>query len=206
VYYGSTRTQVRLVGTNKNSTNDPADLNTPAVSESGNLHGMPIGLIIDGIDEELPPGMEWLQSDEYRSVRLPPSQLVYVGLRDVDGAERDLIQSLGIQAYTMHDIDKYGIGKVMMDALDYLGDKPLHVSYDIDAVDPVLAPATGTTVRGGLTYREAHFVAEMAAQSGLLASAEMVELNPSLSNDAGATETTELGLHICTSMMGKSII
>ena len=95
-------------------------------------------------------------------------------------------------------------------ALDYLlkddPSRPLHLSYDIDAVDPMLAPATGTKVRGGLTYREAHFVAEAVAHSGNLASAEIVEVNPSLSDSDGASDTFELGLQIVTSFMGKSII
>jgi arginase len=188
-----------------------ADLNTPSISESGNMHGMPVGLLMDGVapgnehDESI-PGLEWLKENP----KLKSDSLVYVGLRDVDPAERKLIQSLGIAAYTMHDIDRYGIGQVMDMALDHLlhkdPDRPLHLSYDIDAVDPHLAPATGTTVRGGLTYREAHFVAEAVARSGNLASAEIVELNPNLSCDNGADETVELGLQIITSFMGKSII
>jgi len=156
--------------------------------------------------KEVVPGFEWLQD----APRLQPDSLVYVGLRDVDTEERKLIQSLGIAAYTMHEIDRYGIGQVMDMALHHLcaenPNRPLHLSYDIDAVDPVLAPATGTTVRGGLTYREAHYVAEAVAFSGNLASAEIVELNPNLSHDEGAEDTTELGLQIITSFMGKSII
>jgi arginase len=84
--------------------------------------------------------------------------------------------------------------------------RPLHLSYDIDAIDPVLAPATGTTVRGGLTYREAHFIAEAVVKTQNLASADIVELNPTLSHGDGADETIELGLQIVTSFMGKSII
>jgi arginase len=186
-----------------------ADLNTPFISESGNMHGMPVGMLMDGVtthDIHNVPGFAWLQDGP----RLRPSQIAYVGLRDVDPAERQLIQTLGIAAFTMHDIDRYGIGHVMDMALDHLlvnnPDRPLHLSYDIDAVDPVLAPATGTTVRGGLTFREAHYVAEAVAQTGNLASADIVELNPTLSNVAGAEETVDLGLQIITSFMGKSII
>jgi arginase len=186
-----------------------ADLNTPAISESGNMHGMPLGMLMEGVSpKETIPGFEWLK-DTY-TTRLSPKNLVYVGLRDVDPAERDLISSLGIAAFTMHEIDRYGIGGVMEMALEHLlksnPNRPLHLSYDIDAVDPILAPATGTAVRGGLTFREAHFVAEAVARSGNLASAEIVELNPTLSNDVGAAETIELGLQIITSLMGKSII
>lgn len=190
-----------------------ADLNTPAISESGNMHGMPIGMLVNyernAPENERVPGFDWLDNVP----KMRPDQLVYIGLRDVDEAEREVIRSMGIAAYTMHEIDRYGIGKVMDMALDHLcGDssnypnRPLHLSYDIDAVDPILAPATGTRVRGGLTYREAHYVAEAVAYTGNLASAEIVELNPSLSHAEGAEETVDLGLQIITSFMGKSII
>jgi arginase len=185
-----------------------ADLNTPFISDSGNIHGMPIGMMMEGVlrPDQTVPGFEWLLSGP----RLKPDSIVYVGLRDVDPAERKLIYELGIQAYTITDIDHYGIGGVMDMALEYLcqhdADRPLHLSYDIDAVDPNLAPATGTAVRGGLTFREAHYVAEATAASGNLASAEIVELNPTLSHEEGASDTIELGLQLITSLMGKSII
>lgn len=188
-----------------------ADLNTPAISESGNMHGMPIGMLMEGVSREgdpVPTGFEWMNNGKI--VRLQPESIVYVGLRDVDRAERRLIQSLGITAYTMHDIDRYGIGQVMEKALQHLlaknEDRPLHLSYDVDAIDPILAPATGTAVRGGLTFREAHYVAEAAAASGNLVSGEIVELNPNLSDQQGSKATIELGLQIITSLMGKSII
>lgn len=185
-----------------------ADLNTPNSSHSGNMHGMPIGLLLDGVLDlqDLPPGCEWLK--DYP--RLSPDSIVYVGLRDVDTEERKLIRNLNMKAFTMTDIDHYGIGSVMDSAMEHLFQKdpnrPLHLSYDIDAIDPFLAPATGTTVRGGLTFREAHFVAERVAASGNLASAEIVELNPNLSDGSGAQATVDLGLQIITSFMGKSII
>jgi len=189
-----------------------ADLNTPKLSESGNMHGMPVGLLMKDMD--LDPskiaGFEWLGSPEMKNVRLDPDSIVYIGLRDVDMKERKIIRDKGIKAFTMYDIDKHGIGHVMDLALGHLFDKdpkrPLHLSYDIDAVDPILAPATGTAVRGGLTYREAHFVAEATAKSGALASVEMVELNPTLSDESGSTDTVELGVGLLTSLMGKSII
>lgn len=178
-----------------------ADINTPWISESGNMHGMPVGLLFDTAKSSTIPGFEWLKGYPC----LDPKQIVYVGLRDVDQAERRLILDYGIAAFTMHEIDRYGIGHVMDACLNvHLKDRPLHMSYDIDAVDPILAPATGTAVRGGLTFREAHYVAEAAASR--LASAEIVELNPTLSNTEGADNTIDLGLHLISSMMGKSII
>jgi arginase len=189
-----------------------ADLNTPFNSDSGNMHGMPLGMLVKGIapaiDYKSMAGCEWLA--EYGAPLLDPSSLVYVGLRDVDAEERKAIRKLGILAFTMTDIDHYGIGKVMDMALEHLmatdPDRPLHLSFDIDAVDPEHAPATGTAVRGGLTYREAHYVCESVAASGALASADIVELNPTLSDDSGAEETIQLGLHLVASFMGKSII
>ncbi|GMH82538.1 hypothetical protein TrVE_jg5066 [Triparma verrucosa] len=204
-----------------------ADLNTPWISESGNMHGMPVGLLMEGMipegkKVEEVEGLEWLgegwegeegwpaYKDGEKPPVLKPSSIVYVGLRDVDKEEREAIKSLNIKYYSMYDIDRLGIGAVMEKALEHLlkddPSRPLHLSYDIDAVDPGQAPATGTTVRGGLTYREAHFVAERIANSGNLASADLVELNPTLSDDVGAEETVDLGLQILTSMMGKSII
>lgn len=189
-----------------------ADLNTPDASESGNMHGMPIGMLMKGIgfDPSAVPGFEWLGSPEMINTRLSPDSIVYIGLRDVDPFERDMIRKLNIKAFTMYDVDKYGIGKVMEMTLNHLLEKdpnrPIHLSYDIDACDPILAPATGTTVRGGLTYREAHFVAEAAARSGQLASAEVVEFNPSLSDGDGIEDTLNLSVGLVTSILGKSII
>ncbi len=182
-------------------------------SESGNMHGMPVGLLMNGISDTDPstiPGFEWLGQPDMIHARLDPSSVVYIGLRDVDTAERHILREKRIKAFTMYDVDKYGIGTVMDMAIGHLLDqdpnRPLHLSYDIDAVDPIEAPATGTAVRGGLTYREAHFVAEAVARSGSLASAEIVELNPTLSDGDGSRETVELGLGLLTSLMGKSII
>eukprot|EP00980_Cylindrotheca_fusiformis_P004060 scaffold880_cov132-Cylindrotheca_fusiformis.AAC.56 len=188
-----------------------ADLNTPAISGSGNMHGMPLGLMLDhppetAVDFSALPGFDFLIDGP----RISPDQIVYVGLRDIDPTERVWIKNYGIKAFTMYDIDHYGIGQVMDKAFDHLlkdnPDRPLHLSYDIDAVDPILAPATGTKVRGGLTFREAHFVAEAVAQTGNLASGEIVELNPSLSDEDGAFDTVELGEQLISSFMGKSII
>lgn len=191
-----------------------ADLNTPFSSLSGNMHGMPLGMLVEGImspEERSPnilPGFEWLfptGSAVSRFPILPSDSIVYVGLRDVDPAEQAFLRRFNICAYTMKDIDKHGIGKIMEMALSHLlgsdsnSRRPIHLSYDIDAIDPMLAPATGTSVRGGLNYHEAHYVAMAIAQTGNLASAEIVELNPHLS---GANKTTELALEIITSIMG----
>ena len=124
-------------------------------------------------------------------------------------AERKCIRELGIKTFTMYDIDHLGIGCVMDLALEHLlaknPNRPIHLSYDIDAVDPLHAPATGTAVRGGLTWREAHFVCEHVVKSGALASAEIVELNPTLSDGQGANETLELGYQLIAALCGERI-
>ncbi|KAL7527384.1 hypothetical protein ACHAXR_001929 [Thalassiosira sp. AJA248-18] len=188
-----------------------ADLNIPGVSQSGNMHGMPLGIMMKELvpDRSVIPGLEWMEEGS-SSPRLAPDSLVYVGLRDIDKAERHFIRKLGIKAFTMYDIDHYGIGRVMDLAMEHLlkknQDRPIHLSYDIDAVDPLHAPATGTAVRGGLTWREAHFVAEYVVKSGALASAEIVEVNATLSDGQGASETVELGHQIVSALLGEAIL
>eukprot|EP00580_Thalassiosira_gravida_P010000 CAMPEP_0201628938 /NCGR_PEP_ID=MMETSP0493-20130528/3761_1 /ASSEMBLY_ACC=CAM_ASM_000838 /TAXON_ID=420259 /ORGANISM="Thalassiosira gravida, Strain GMp14c1" /LENGTH=400 /DNA_ID=CAMNT_0048099829 /DNA_START=172 /DNA_END=1374 /DNA_ORIENTATION=+ len=187
------------------------DLNVPSVSNSGNMHGMPLGLMMKDLipDRSVIPGLEWLEEGS-TSPFLNPDSLVYVGLRDIDKAERHFIRQLGIKTFTMYDIDHLGIGNVMDLALEHLlqksPDRPLHLSYDIDAVDPMYAPATGTAVRGGLTWREAHFVAEHVVRSGALASAEIVEVNATLADGQGASETVELGHQLVNALLGEAIL
>lgn len=182
-----------------------ADINTPRTSGSGNMHGMPLSFILGLWDPTTVPGLAWLKDFP----KLNPKNLVYIGLRDVDKGERDLIHEHKIAAFTMSHIDRYGIGGVMKMATDYLGDRPLHLSYDIDACDPSIAPCTGTLVRGGLTFREAHYVAEHVAETGRLVSMDMVEVNPQFSEDnvrTDAADTANLGLQLIASALGNSIL
>jgi len=184
-----------------------ADLNTPQGSPSGNMHGMPLAFLLRDQCEipnpETVPGLEWLAGE----TALDPARLVYVGLRDVDADEVRFIRELGIRHFTMKHIDRYGIGAVMDMALEHLQGRPIHMSFDIDAVDPYFAPATGTLVRGGLNYREASYICEAMFESGQLMSMDMVEVNPSLSFDGdGAEQTAELALNLIESAMGNSII
>ncbi|ETV82425.1 arginase [Aphanomyces astaci] len=183
-----------------------ADINTPQTTESGNMHGMPISFLMQGLaDPARVPGFEWLVDGPI----LKPEQLVYIGLRDVDSGERRIIKELGIKAFSMQSVDKYGIGKTMEMALDHLCGKqarPLHMSYDIDAVDPVDAPSTGTRVRGGLTWREANYVAEAVAESNMLVGLDMVEVNPSLAPGKGAAITVDMALLLIGSALGNRIL
>lgn len=165
---------------------------------------MPLAFLFpDLIPAQDIPGFEWMQ----RIPKLRPEQLVYIGLRDVDRGERAIIRDLGISAFTMQDVDRFGIGRTMEMALDHLGPhRPLHMSYDIDAVDPIDAPSTGTKVRGGLTWREANYVAEAIAESNQLCSLDMVEVNPSLAPGSGATLTLDMALLLISSALGNRIL
>ena len=152
-----------------------ADANSPGTSPSGNMHGMPLAFLLglveaESLDEDA-TYFDWLLEKPF----LSPERLAYVGLRDVDDDERCALRGLaarGTYVSSMHDVDKYGIGRVVDEALAHLGydgtdevPAPLHLSFDVDACDPLIAPATGTAVRGGLSFREAHFVCAAAAIS-----------------------------------------
>ncbi|KAI5956273.1 CAR1 [Candida jiufengensis] len=156
-----------------------ADINTPKTTESGNLHGCPLSFLM-GIDSEFyPPEFSWVPQV------LKSNKLVYIGLRDVDEGEKKILREHNIAAFTMYHIDKYGIGKVVDMALDKVNptrEDPIHLSYDVDAIDPSFVPATGTRVEGGLSLREGLFIAEEIANTGLLQSLDIVETNPMLAD------------------------
>jgi arginase len=127
-----------------------------------------------------------------------------VGVRSLDEGERALIHQLDIRVFTMSDIDRTGIEPVLREALAFLeGAAFLHVSLDLDAVDPMFAPGVGTPVRGGLSYREAHLAAELVAASGLLDSLELVEVNPVLDRE---NETAKLAVELAASALGARIL
>lgn len=178
-----------------------ADINTPKSSNSGNVHGMSVAFLMR-LGEVYIPGFEWLRDIP----PLLPQNIVYVGCRELDLPERQFLRGNNIKVMTMYEIDKYGIGKVMEMALDHLGDKAIHLSYDIDAIDPLYAPSTGTPVRGGLTWREGHFVAEEAAASGQLVSMDLVEVNPQLAKDINKEETVSLAVGLIASALGATIL
>lgn len=183
------------------------DLNVPSTSPSGNIHGMPLGFLLGLCDMNLLPGFEWMQTVPL----LKPEQIVFVGLRDLDPDERNVIHALNIKAFTMYHVDKCGIGRVMEMAFEHLrkpnGElRPLHLSYDIDAVDPEVAPSTGTVVRGGFNFREAHFIAEAVSETGMLGSMDLVEVNPELKPGKDAELTSHLGMALIASAMGSRIL
>lgn len=176
------------------------DFNTPDTSPSGNLHGMPLAALMGYARNEI-EGFEWMDAQISRD------RVAVVGLRSVDEGERRLLREAGITAFTMTDIDREGIGAIMRKAINAInpdGDRNIHLSYDIDAIDPQEAPGTGTRVRGGLSYREAHYIAESLAETGKLGSMDIVEINPDL--DKPDKPTVTLGVELVASALGKRIL
>ena len=133
-----------------------------------------------------------------------PEDVVIVGLRSLDPQEQRLLQDAGVRAYTMKEIDAYGVARILRQALKSLSHLDrVHLSFDLDAVDPEVAPGVGTPVRGGLTYREAHLVMELINESGIVTSLDVVEVNPILDLKNG---TAELAVELVASLMGRRII
>lgn len=182
-----------------------ADINTPKTSASGNVHGMPVAFLMNIDNSRDIPGFQWMKSVPI----LKPYRLVYVGLRDIDDGERNFIKQLGIKAFTMVEIDKFGIASVMEQAMDHLSNRtqrPIHLSFDIDSVDPLYARATGTRVRGGLSYREAFYLVEAVSETGLLCSMDLVEVNPILGNESDVGDTIDLATGLICSGLGSVIL
>jgi arginase len=179
-----------------------ADINTPEGSGSGNMHGMPLSFLLDLVkDANKYPSMDWFEPV------LKPEDIVYIGLRDLDPFEKIQIKQLGIKAFTMYDIDRLGIGRVMEETASHLsGHSEIHLSYDIDALDPVFAPHTGTAVRGGLTFREGNFICEYLHNTGKMTSMELVEVNPMLHTHLDNKQTIDMALALLGSTMGEKIL
>lgn len=175
-----------------------ADINTPESSLSGNVHGMPVSHLMGLGDARL----SQLSSQQPAVL---PEHMVYVGLRDVDTAERAIIKSLGIRAFTMRDIDERGLRSVMDEAVAIAsrGTGGIHLSCDADWVDPREAPGVGTPVRGGATLREAHLAMEIIYDTGKLVAMDLVEINPIL--DRG-NHTAELAAELIASAFGRRIL
>lgn len=181
-----------------------ADINSPVTTELGNLHGCPV-LFLMGIDKDsYPPEFCWIPAN------LKNNKIAYIGLRDVDAGEKKILRDNNIPAFSMYHIDKYGIGKVLEMALDEINpdrEHPIHLSYDVDAIDPSFVPATGTRVEGGLTLREGLFIAEEVAHSGLLGSLDIVETNPLLAeNDTHVLDTVSAACAIGRCALGQTLL
>lgn len=175
-----------------------SDLNTEDTSPSGNIHGMSLGI-------SLGRGIPLLTGLRGISPKIKPEHVAIVGARSLDSGEKEYIRSLGIACYTMHDIDRIGIARVMEKVIRQFRQTTdgVHVSFDIDSLDPREAPGTGTPVRGGLSYREAHLALELLYQSDLVTSAEFVEVNPSLDQN---DQTAKLAVELIGSLLGEQIL
>jgi arginase len=174
------------------------DMNTPETSPSGNVHGMPLAALLGAEPHELAS-----ISDAVPAVR--PEHTVLIGVRNLDEREKSLVRASGVHVFTMKDIDRLGIANVVEQALSFAtaGTAGLHVSFDMDACDPTIAPGVGTPVKGGLDYREAHMLMEMVSDSGHLSALDIVEVNPTL--DLRNT-TAELGTELVLSALGMRIL
>ncbi|KAI8092471.1 arginase [Halteromyces radiatus] len=178
-----------------------ADINTPETTDSGNIHGCPLSFLT-GIATNH-PDFQWVKS------LVKPERLTYIGLRDVDDGEKKILQDFGIKAFSMHHVDKYGIGKVMEMALDAVNpnrDRPIHLSFDVDALDPSVAPSTGTPVRGGLSFREGHYICEHLYETGLLVATDIVEVNPALEDEESAFRTVEVACSLARCCLGETLL
>lgn len=173
------------------------DFNTPESSPSGNIHGMPLAALL-GL------GAPQLVNLGRPGAKLAPRDVVLIGVRDLDPPERDLLRAQDVRVYTMSEIDDRGIADVARDALQRLAHvSRLHVSLDLDVMDPREAPGVGTPVTGGITYREAHLLMEIIARDGRLGSADIVEVNPILDD---RNRTAEMAVELAASLFGKSIL
>jgi arginase len=174
------------------------DMNTPASSMSGNVHGMPLASLLGSEPAELSRigGV---------SPKVRPEHTVLIGIRNLDAREKEIVRASGAHVFTMKDIDRAGIASVVEQAVTLAGRATggIHVSFDLDVCDPTIAPGVGTPVKGGLDYREAHMVMEMLADSGLVRALDLVEVNPIL-DDRNATAI--LGSELATSALGLKII
>lgn len=174
-----------------------ADSNTSALTPSGNIHGMPVAILLGHGPEEL-TGI----SGQTPAIR--PDEIREIGIRSVDLGEKKFVHELGFEVYDMRYIDESGMRQTMNDALSGLGrDTHLHVSFDVDFLDPDFAPGVGTTVPGGPSYREAQLCMEMVADTGLLGSLDVMELNPAQDNH---NRTAEVAVDLVGSLFGKSTL
>jgi len=174
------------------------DINTVETSPSGNIHGMPLAA-------SLGLGHQKLTTILTKQPKVKPENIVLIGIRDLDAGERQLIKDLNIKIYTMHEIDRIGMPKVMEETIHYLKKRTdgVHLSFDLDGIDPSEAPGVGTPVIGGATYRESHLAMEMLAESEIITSAEFVEVNPMLDDK---NKTAILTVALVGSLFGEKLI
>jgi len=173
------------------------DINTNETSPSGNIHGMPLAASLGLGDDNL-------TSIHHSAPKIKPENLVLIGIRDLDKGEKETIRKLNIKTFTMHEIDLLGMPEVISQTINYLKDKTdgIHLSFDLDGINPAEAPGVGTPVRGGLTYRESHLTMELLSDSNLITSAEFVEVNPMLDIKS---QTAEVTVGLIGSLLGEKL-
>jgi arginase len=174
------------------------DMNTPATSLSGNVHGMPLAALLGGEPAELAKIGTF-------SPKVQAAHTVLIGIRNLDEREKVAVRDSHVHVFTMKDIDRQGIASIVEQAVNLAGNGTagIHVSFDMDVCDPQIAPGVGTPVKGGLDYREAHMVMEIVADSGLLTSVDLVEVNPTLDV---RNMTAQLGTELALSVLGMKIL
>ncbi|HDG8341929.1 TPA: arginase [Staphylococcus aureus] len=173
------------------------DLNIPEESPSRNIHGMPLRILTGEGPKELL---------ELNSNVIKPENIVLIGMRDLDKGERQFIKDHNIKTFTMSDIDKLGIKEVIENTIEYLKSRNVdgvHLSLDVDALDPLETPGTGTRVLGGLSYRESHFALELLHQSHLISSMDLVEVNPLIDSN---NHTAEQAVSLVGTFFGESLL
>lgn len=174
------------------------DLNTEETSPTGNIHGMPLAA-------SLGFGYPALTNLGGYQPKVKPEHVVIIGARDLDQGEKDLIKAHSIKVYTMHEIDRLGMTQVMEETIVYLEKRTdgVHLSFDLDSLDPLEAPGVGTPVIGGISYRESHLAMEILAESNLITSAEFVEVNPILDEK---NKTAEVAVALMGSLFGEKLL
>jgi arginase len=174
------------------------DINTPDTSPTGNIHGMPLAALLGF-------GAHELTSIAGPPAKLDPANVALIGIRSLDTGEKKRLKETGVQVHTMSDIDRHGVHRVMKKALARVtdGTQFVHVSLDLDAVDPSVTPGVGTPVKGGLDYREAHLIMEVIADAGVMTSLEIVEVNPILDE---CNRSAEFAVELIQSAFGKKIL
>jgi arginase len=173
------------------------DFNTPQTSSSGNIHGMSLSILTgQGLTELVNIGRE--------GAKVKPGNIVLIGVRELDRNEKENLKKSGIAVYTMREIDEEGINVIARKALMRLNHlSRVHVSLDIDSLDPIAVPGVGTPVSGGLTYREAHLLMEIISDSGLVCSMDIVEINPIIDH---CNQTAKTAVDLAVSLFGKRIL
>jgi len=174
------------------------DINTPETSQSGNIHGMPLA-------HGLGIGHKDLLAISEKNPMVDPSRTVLIGIRDLDPGEQNTIREMGVRAFTMRDVDEMGMRNVIQEAIRIAcnGTEGFHLSFDVDSMDPAVAPGVGTAVRGGFTYREGHLAMELLHDSGKMLSMDITEVNPIIDT---SNQTADLACEMALSAFGKRIL